>query len=169
VDDRLGDPIRLASLLDPVGRKLGVGPAAEVGRLWAGWEEIVGPAVACHAEPTSFRDGVLRVRADSPVWATEITYLAETIRHSANGWLGKELVADVRVWTGPVKGLSRRVGKGAGAPPPAPRQRPSEELRGDSHDDPLVALDRAREAWSRRAGRLRGPPDEPGQSGKSPW
>jgi predicted nucleic acid-binding Zn ribbon protein len=164
VGDRLDEPLRLRALLDPVGARLGVGAPADVGRLWAGWVDIVGQAVAGHAEPTSFRDGVLKVRADSPTWATEIGYLSETIRQASNRWLGKEAVREVRVWTSPAK---VRV-----SPPAVTEDDRGQRRRGDREPerDPRKAFERARGAWAARraqgraGGRLR-----PGQSGKRPW
>jgi hypothetical protein len=167
VGDRLEEPVELGALLDPVGRRLGLESAADAGRLWSGWPEIVGSAVAGHAEPSSLRGGILRVRADCPTWATEITYLADAIRSSANGWLGHEAVREVRIWTGPgaVRSAAARRGKtGSGAAGPARPSRPGTE------GDPRRALERARRAWAERRGRPpHGATVEPGQSGKSPW
>jgi predicted nucleic acid-binding Zn ribbon protein len=167
VGDRLEEPVELGALLDPVGRRLGLESAADAGRLWSGWAEIVGSAVAGHAEPSSLRRGILRVRADCPTWATEVSYLAEAIRGSANAWLGHEAVREVRIWTGPgaVRSAAARRGKArSGAEGPA---RP---LRSGADGDPQAALERARRAWAERRGRHpRGASAEPGQSGKSPW
>jgi predicted nucleic acid-binding Zn ribbon protein len=144
----MSEPTRLRDLLDASSRKLGFPNAAEVGRVWQRWPEVVGPEVASHAEPTSLRDGVLRVRTDSPVWATEIGYLGPEIVHRVNGAAGRELVNEVRVWTGPPGPKSRkRKGASDGAAPV-----PAKSSKGDP-DDPAGALDRARRAWRKRRGR----------------
>ena len=124
------------------GRRLGLDHPTEVGALWARWAEIVGDDIAKHAEPSSLRSGLLRVRTDSPVWATEISYLADEIKQRANDALGRPLVDDVRVWTGP--GAIR--GRASGAARTGPANGVSEDAPGD----PMEALDRARRAWLRR-------------------
>lgn len=146
-DDR-DFPVRLRDLLAPVAEGLGMDSPIESGRLWAAWRELVGDHIADHAEPTSLRKGVLRIRADSPVWATEIGYLGEHIRLRVNDHMGTDAVVEIRVWTGPGR-VSRRVGardeKGsAGAARSKPRAVP---------EGPEEALRRARDAWAKRAGR----------------
>ena len=139
------DLLRLKDLLPDATGRLGIPSPEATGRVWSAWPEIVGPAVAAHAEPTSLRDGVLRVRADSPAWATEIGYLVDEIRARANAVTGRALVSEVRVWTGP----GRSGARGAGGP--------EETSTGgvDEHDreparDPAEALERARRAWAKR-------------------
>jgi hypothetical protein len=156
--DRLQEPLRLGALLRAAGERVGLSNAVEAGRLWSGWAEVVGPAVAEHAEPSSLRQGVLRVRTDSPTWATEIGYLAEEIRQRANSWLGSEVVSEVRVWTGP--GAIRRATGGGREPDPLPGKARATSPRGDE-PDPQTAFERARGAWAR--GRAQGP--SPGSSG----
>ena len=157
------DPVLLREVLDPLTARLGLGGARDMRKLWSRWCDVVGAAVAAHVEPTSFRDGVVRVRADSPTWATETTYLAETIRRGLNDALGTELVREIRVWSGPgpVRHRDRRRGD-ARVTAPATRGTPCT-------DDPRTAFERARGAWERRRrgrgeARTRAP-----QSGKSPW
>src|SRR5687768_17461367 len=105
-----GFPARLRDLLDPVGRRLGMEGAVDTGRLFARWRAIVGEQIGAHAEPTSLRDGVLRVRADSPAWATEIGYLSSELVERINRELGRAVVTEVRVWTGPKKGSGDATG-----------------------------------------------------------
>lgn len=122
---------------------MGIGGAAELGRLWGGWEDVVGASVAAHTEPTSLRGGVLRVRADSPVWATELGYLADEVCRRANDVVGGAPVREVRVWTGP--GGRRRARK------PEPGSGWIQKRGGRTSDqDPEEALRRARRAWDKR-------------------
>lgn len=136
------DPLRLKDLLSGATGRLGIPSPEATGRVWSAWKDIVGPAVAAHAEPTSLRDGVLRVRADSPAWATEIGYLAEDIRSRANAVTGRALVAEVRVWTGPRPAGGGGAGKTSDAAP--------EKDDRDRPGDPAEALERARRAWAKR-------------------
>lgn len=137
-------PPRVAELLSMVGRRLGLDHPREVGIVWDRWRDIVGDDIAAHAEPSSLRGGLLRVRTDSPAWATEIGYLADEIRKKANETVGRELVTEVRVWTGP-GAIDRRARRGSAAPQPVPG-----EARAPVPEDPLEALQRARQAWLRR-------------------
>jgi len=134
------DPIRLGDLLDVVGTKIGVRRAAQIGRLWSSWSGIVGEAIGAHVEPTSLRDGVLRLRADSPAWATEVGYLSNDITLRVNGFLGEQIVQEVRVWTGPGR-VTRRPSASAArqVEPAAPAAR-----------HPTEAFERARRAWAKR-------------------
>jgi hypothetical protein len=139
------DPLRLKDLLRGATAGLGIPAPEATGRVWARWKDVVGPAVAAHAEPTSLKGGVLRVRADSPAWATEIGYLADEIRSRVNALTGGALVSEVRVWTGPAP--SR--GPGPGAPASAPAAAPEGQDR-EPAKDPAEALERARRAWEKR-------------------
>ena len=140
-------PPRLKDLLGGVGSRLGLEDARATGLLWARWVEVVGDAVAKNAEPTSLKRGVLRVRAASPGWAQELTYLAAEIRSRANALAGSEIVREVRVWTGPGK----VTGATSGA---SPASQDGGHDRGpeDPPADLPEALERARQAWARRRG-----------------
>ncbi|MFN2490708.1 MAG: DUF721 domain-containing protein [Actinomycetota bacterium] len=139
--DRAG-PTRLADLLNGAGRRLGLGHAVSTGRLWTRWEEVVGAPLAQHAEPSSLRDGVLRVRVDSPAWATEVGYLGEAIKERANAALGRPLVTEVRVWTGP----RRRRDEGVATPSAERKPLPLRAAPRDAAE----AFERARRAWVQR-------------------
>ena len=140
------EPARVRDLLDDAGGRLGVAQPLQAGIVWRRWAAIVGDTIAAHAEPSSLRDGVLRVRTESPAWATEIGYLAPDIRAKVNRALGREVVTEVRVWSGPGP---VRAATGGGRQSPAP-------ATPESHPDgPLEALERARAAWARRRGRRR--------------
>jgi predicted nucleic acid-binding Zn ribbon protein len=140
------EPKRMGDLLRSVGRDLGLGAAVGTGRVWARWTEIVGDAIADHAEPTSLKDGVLRIRTDSPAWATELGYRGAEITRRANAVAGAPIVTQVRVWTGPGP-IERRSGErraaGSGGTGGAGSESPG---------DPETAFRRARAAWARRWG-----------------
>jgi predicted nucleic acid-binding Zn ribbon protein len=135
----------LHEALEAVTRRLGLSFARETGAVWSRWTEVVGPVIASHAHPSSLRRGVLRVRTESPVWATEIGYLSGEIRDKVNSMLGMELVSQIRVWTGPDPAIGSRW--------PSPRARSSVARltsSGRDHDrDPEDALADAKAAWAR--------------------
>lgn len=139
MDKREPAPIR--ALLGDVGKRLGVDSALQTGTIWRRWREIVGPEISTHAEPTSLKEGVLRVRADSPAWATEIGYLGTEIARRANEIAGTDLVKEVRVWNGP--------------PPEVRLDRTRDrdlepDISSAPKESPEEALQAAREAWARR-------------------
>jgi hypothetical protein len=146
----MNDPARLSDILGAAAKSLGVEDPKAVSALWRRWTEVVGESIAAHAEPSSLRDGVLRVRADSPVWATEITYLAEEIRTAIDRELGPGSVRSVSVWTGPAKQPKRSSGGAREVSGSSDPQAP-ENLAEVSPED---ALERARNAWKK--GRSRG-------------
>ena len=146
-------PARLRDLLGSATKKLGLKAPVETARIWSEWRRIVGDAVAAHAEPTSLKDGILRVRADSPTWATEISYLSADIRTKINTRVGSSLVHRVDVWTGPAPRGSRAPTGAAEATrseSPAPAKRDGSKA---SKVDPETAFERARRAWAEVTGR----------------
>jgi predicted nucleic acid-binding Zn ribbon protein len=132
--------LRLRDLIDPVARRAGMTAGADTGIVWRRWSDIVGIDVARHAEPSSLRNGLLRVRTDSPAWATELSYMTAELRTRVNEVFGKEIVHEVRVWTSsePVR-----------PPQPARRRSDSATVTAGSAD-PLEAFERAHRTWQRR-------------------
>ena len=137
-------PERLGNLLGELSNAFGLASPAAVGKVWAEWRGIVGPGIAAHADPTSLRAGVLRIRADSPAWATELGYLGGEIKSRVNRAVGSELVREVRVWIGP-----RRAPKKERA---AVTEQSSPSEPKPAAEDPQEAFERARRAWSKRVG-----------------
>lgn len=146
------DLTRLRDLLGPVGKALHLDDATSVGKLWRTWPDIVGEEIARHAEPTSLKDGVLRIRTNTPVWATEITYLVGEIKQRVDAALGKPLVKEIRVWTSPEpikprgSDMDHHIARG-----PRVVKKASPDGEGGWED----ALKRAFDAWSKR--RSKGP------------
>ena len=137
--------VRIGEVLDGLGTRVGLGRSKDASVIWSRWTEIVGDAIGAHAEPSSLREGVLKVRADSPAWAAELGYLASDIKTRANALIGRQSVLEVRVWTGPgrIRPGPKRDAEHSGATTGKPPKRPPAE-------DPLEAFERAREAWWRR-------------------
>ncbi|MDQ3985011.1 MAG: DUF721 domain-containing protein [Actinomycetota bacterium] len=142
------DPARIGELLGAVTSRLGVRDAGKTGAIWAQWADLVGEAVAAHAEPTSLREGVLRIRADSPAWASEIGFLAGEIAARINAALRSEVVGEIRVWTGPRRD---RPARKTSVPPPSAATPKAGQKKPPT--DPEEALLRAREAWKTKRGK----------------
>jgi predicted nucleic acid-binding Zn ribbon protein len=136
------DFVRVGEVLNSLGVRLGLGRSADVGIIWKRWDQIVGTTIAGHAEPSSLRDGLLRIRAESPAWAAELSYLAGEIKTRANELVGRDAITDVRVWTGPGRVV---------LPDPKVSQDQVKMERVDGvATDPMEAFERARTAWLRR-------------------
>jgi predicted nucleic acid-binding Zn ribbon protein len=82
------EPRQLSDSLDRATRRLGGPRTAVLTQVFAGWEQVVGPDVAAHAQPRSLRDGVLVIAVDQPAWASQLRFL------------GGDLLARIRDATG---------------------------------------------------------------------
>jgi hypothetical protein len=154
MDEARGSPQGIRDVLAKLSRRLGLPDPGKTGAVWGRWEELVGAEIAGHARPSSLRDGVLRVRADSPAWAHELGYLREEIKGRVNDGLGQPVVAEVRVYTAP---------PGPGSTGLVEREKevergPVAALRAAPPAGPEEALERARLAWLRRRKRRLGAP-----------
>jgi predicted nucleic acid-binding Zn ribbon protein len=65
--------------------------AATVGGVFGRWTDVVGPAVAEHVQPVKLDGTLLIVEVDDPAWATQLTFLEQTLRRR----LAEEVGADV--------------------------------------------------------------------------
>lgn len=61
------------------------------------WSDLVGGDIAKKTRPSRIINRVLFVDAVTPVWATELTFVAGEIKDSINKKLGKNLIKEVRV------------------------------------------------------------------------
>lgn len=138
------DVARIKDLLGPVGKRLRIQDPVASGSIWRKWPEIVGEDIARNAEPSSLKEGVLRIRTSSPTWATEMTYMAADIKRRVNEAVGKPVVVEIKVWTSPApiersRGGARHNAAASGG-----------VSKKATPDDPKTAFERAFEAWSKR-------------------
>ena len=64
------------------------------------WESVVGSDIAAHAQPTTLRDGVLAVTAESTAWATQLRLMQSQILGRIAAAVGHGVVTSLRI-TGP--------------------------------------------------------------------
>jgi predicted nucleic acid-binding Zn ribbon protein len=76
---RDSEPRPLDSSLDALSKRLGLEGAQGLGRLFAGWADIVGPAMAEHVRPVRIDASSLVVAVDHPAWATQVRRLGDTL------------------------------------------------------------------------------------------
>ena len=96
------------------------GEGAAKARAVSAWRAAAGQEVYSHARGFAYRGGELLVFVDSPVWANELSVLAEHYRTAVNDRIGKEMVGSIRFT------VSRKV---------------SEELERDAEDASLSGGD----------------------------
>ncbi|HEY2564393.1 MAG TPA: DUF721 domain-containing protein [Acidimicrobiales bacterium] len=65
--------------LDALSAKLGMAESRGLARLFAQWEEIVGPAIANHVRPQQLDKDALVVTVDHPAWATQVRHLGDDL------------------------------------------------------------------------------------------
>lgn len=69
----------------------------EVAGVTARWRDVVGDAIADHCSEVAFEAGIVRVRASSTAWATQLGTMAGHIRQLLNEAIGAEAVTEVRI------------------------------------------------------------------------
>ena len=86
----------IGGILNRVLAQAGMAEGLENSRILKLWASAVGPSVAAHASPRSFRRGRLVVTVDSSAWHAELErYFKQRIIANLNEKLGKALVTSV--------------------------------------------------------------------------
>jgi predicted nucleic acid-binding Zn ribbon protein len=70
---------RIDEPLGAIRREFGLGDPGAIDVLRAGWDDLVGPALAAHSHPRAIRSGVLSIVVDEPAWAGQLRYLDEVL------------------------------------------------------------------------------------------
>jgi predicted nucleic acid-binding Zn ribbon protein len=63
--------------------------------IWEVWDDVVGPAIAEHAQPSNIAKKRLRVHVAEPIWLQELEFVADTIKKKLNARLGRNAVDKV--------------------------------------------------------------------------
>ncbi|RPA64723.1 DUF721 family protein [Gordonia oryzae] len=103
------DPQPFGRLVGGLARERGWQPRIAEGTLFGMWEQIVGSDISAHATPTSLRDNVLYIQAESTAWATQLRYVQSQILAKIATAIGDGMVTSLKI-TGP-KGPSWRKGE----------------------------------------------------------
>ncbi|MFD4369321.1 DUF721 family protein [Rhodococcus sp. NPDC058521] len=97
-DDR--DPQTLGSLAKAISKQRGWSQHVSEGTVIGRWVEVVGEDIAAHAEPTSLREGVLSISAESTAWATQLRMMQANILAKIAAAVGDGVVKSLKI-TGP--------------------------------------------------------------------
>lgn len=90
--ERHGDePLPVSASLDRVLDSLRAPGRRQVGGVFGGWDEVVGPQIAAHVRPVRLDGAVLTVVVDEPAWATQVTLLGSDIRRRLSEVVGVEI------------------------------------------------------------------------------
>ncbi len=65
-------------------------------KLWAKWEEVVGPTIAKNAEPVGFQRGVLIVWVRNSTWMQQMIFMKDHIRDTINQKFDNNFVKYIR-------------------------------------------------------------------------
>lgn len=100
-------PDRLDEVLAGFVERCGWGRRLRDAAVYDRWEDIVGPELARRCEPVRLAGGRLVIRAVSQVWATELGFLADSVRARACALMGPGSVLEVAVVVGTLEGLAQ--------------------------------------------------------------
>ncbi len=104
---RVTPPTQLDQTLRELIERRGWGERLRGASAWARWDEIVGADLAARCEPLRLVRGVLTIRAESQVWATQLRYMIPQLRTNVESVLGEGTVRDVKIVVGPLEGRDR--------------------------------------------------------------
>lgn len=139
----MGEPTGIGSILARLSAGWGIEDPLASAKLFHTWEAIVGPEIAAQCRPSSFKGGVLKVRASSQGWASQLKYLAPKMIERINQELGTDLVKEVKAWVdikGPGESPSKAPSRSS---PTGPSQaRATQSKAGFPQDYPQAEKDR---------------------------
>ncbi|MCE5290764.1 MAG: DUF721 family protein [Nocardiaceae bacterium] len=95
------DPQAFGSLVSSIAKSRGWSSHVAEGTVLGQWLKVVGEDIASHAEPTTLKDGVLSITAESTAWATQLRHMQSQILAKIAAAVGNGVVTKLRI-TGPV-------------------------------------------------------------------
>jgi len=95
--DEDNGPKPVKASLDAIARRIGAPKASALVAVFDRWTEVVGPAIAAHAQPRTLKKGTLVVVVDDPAWATELRFRGPEIVEGCAVVAGADAVAKIEV------------------------------------------------------------------------
>lgn len=86
---------RIGSLLKQVFGERGMAERLNRYQAWLIWDQVVGKQIAARARPLRFRQGVLEVQVDHPVWMQQLQMLKSQILDKLNRQLPNAKIEDI--------------------------------------------------------------------------
>jgi predicted nucleic acid-binding Zn ribbon protein len=103
------DPQLLGVVTQDLARSRGWSNRVAEGTVFGRWPTVVGEQIAGHATPTSLRDGVLSISAETTAWATQLRMVQSQLLAKIAAAVGDGVVSSLKI-VGPV-GPSWRKGR----------------------------------------------------------
>ena len=100
------DPEQLGNVLQTLAGQSAWRPHLLLAQLNNHWDQVVGKQIAQYSRVDSYVDGVLTIRANSPVWVSQLTYLVPQIEQTIAKKLEDLPLEKVQI-TGPGVGRKR--------------------------------------------------------------
>ncbi|MCH4209519.1 DUF721 domain-containing protein [Bifidobacterium sp.] len=97
------DPDKLGGVLRVLADRGGWLPNLKIAQLRNHWDQVVGQGIAQHSQVVGFDEGILTIRTESTVWATQLTYLMPQLSATIRKRLQGLDIREIRV-TGPHAG-----------------------------------------------------------------
>ena len=91
------DPQTLGSLTSQLAKSRGWAPKVAEGSVFGQWESVVGEQIAEHANPTTLRDGILTVEAESTAWATQLRMVQPQLLAKIAAAVGDGVVTSLKI------------------------------------------------------------------------
>jgi predicted nucleic acid-binding Zn ribbon protein len=91
------DPQPFGAATRDLARRQGWAPRVAEGSVFGQWPTVVGEQIAEHANPSSLREGVLTVEAESTAWATQLRMVQAQILAKIAAAVGDGVVTSLRI------------------------------------------------------------------------
>lgn len=100
---RLSAPEPIGDVLGSVVLRQGWASRLQGVNLFRYWHEICGEELAAHCEPVRLAGGILVLRVESQIWATQLRYCIPEITQNVRTRLDIDDIRDVRIVIGPLE------------------------------------------------------------------
>lgn len=91
------DPQTLGSATSELAKSRGWSPRVAEGSVFGKWATVVGDQIAEHANPSTLRDGVLTVEAESTAWATQLRMVQPQLLAKIAAAVGDGVVTSLKI------------------------------------------------------------------------
>jgi len=120
-------PQPLADAIDAVAAPILKNAPTKGHRIWRFWDQAVGGRIAQYSEPAKLNARTLTIRVAGAAWMTQLSFLKGELIAKLNGFLGAEIITEIRFIQGPL--LKHQVIPPKKKKPPLPPPTPEEEAR----------------------------------------
>lgn len=91
------NPIELGGILQTFASKNRWNKQLSIAKLRVSWNKVVGEVIAQHCEISQIRNGTLIIRAQSAVWATQLSYLLPQLKKKISENLADIEITEIKV------------------------------------------------------------------------